>query len=548
MKFQRSWVPAFVVGVVSLASGGWLLQQSGDRAPGLYASARLLEEVHQLVADRYVDEMDPVELYRMAIDGMLNELGDPYTTFLDREEWEDLQLSTTGNYGGVGIRIDSKDGWITVVSVLPNTPAERTGLQVGDRLIEVEGESAENWSSMDAVQVIRGPQGSEVSLTIARVGVNQPLHFTIKRERIHVVAIKSFMLDDQVGFVRLETFSRDSREELKRAIDNLRSRGATSLVLDLRPNQGGLLDEGIAVSDLFLPRGARVVETASRLPDQNSDYSAPGDEFYPDLPVIVLVGPFSASAAEIVAGALQDHDRAVIAGRTTFGKGSVQTLYQLSGGNYLKITTAKWLTPSGRSIQKSRDRESQISEIIAESVSMDGSPVVTRESEPEREVYHTASGRKVFGGGGIVPDLVLLPDTLTTREQLLRSSILKEGSDIRNLAFDFVVKWASDHPELKRDFEIRPTMRDAFFSFISQEAGVEIDRRVYRDSQAYVDFLLEGRLAGKAFGETAQLKRQTRSDRQVQRALALLHEAHTPSELLALATVERESGIDDDSR
>ncbi|MFQ5679828.1 MAG: S41 family peptidase [Gemmatimonadota bacterium] len=550
MRFQGSWVPAVAVGVISLASGGWLLQQSAGPEPGAYASARLLEEVHHLVADRFVDEVEPAELYRMAIDGMLYELGDPYTTFLDRGEWADLQLSTTGNYAGIGVRIDSQDGWITIVSVLPNTPALRTGLATGDRIIEVEGESTENWTSTDAVKVIRGPKGTKVSLTIARIGVEKPLHFSITREAIHVVAIKSFMLDDRVGFVRLENFSKESRDELQHAIDGLRSRGASSLVLDLRTNPGGLLEEGIAVADLFLPRGAKVVETASRLPDQNYEYTAPGREVYPDLPVVVLVGPYSASASEIVAGALQDHDRAVIAGRPTFGKGSVQTLYGLSGGNYLKITTAKWLTPSGRSIQKPRDRQSQLSEIMAESVSMDGEPVATRIPESTGETFLTDGGRRVFGGGGITPDLFVMPDTLNSREQTLRSAVLHEGTDLRNLALRFSVRWWKDHPELKKTFQVNGTLREAFYGYLTGEGGVEIDRDLYRDSQGYVDLLLTWQLAGTAFGETAQLQRRVESDVQVGRALSLLHRARTPRELLTLATAAagEEGGLQEDSR
>ena len=193
MKFQRTWTPALVVAVVSLTAGGWLLQQSGGDQDSVYAKARLLDHVHRLVAERYVDQVDPAELYQMAIDGMLIELGDPYTVFLSEDDYQDLHLSTTGNYGGLGIRIDEQAGWITVVGVLPNTPAERRGLQTGDKIVEVEGESAEGWSADDAVSRLRGERGEPVTIKVGRLGLSEPLAFTIVREEIHVEAVNAFI-------------------------------------------------------------------------------------------------------------------------------------------------------------------------------------------------------------------------------------------------------------------------------------------------------------------------------------------------------------------
>ncbi len=537
MKPQRSWIPALVVAVISLASGGWLLQQSGQSGQGVVDKARLFEEVHRLVSDRYVDETHPADLYQMAIDGMLRELGDPYTSMLTPEEWENLQLSTTGNYGGLGIRIESKDGWITVVGVLPNTPAERRGLVTGDRIIEVEGESAEKWTTTRAVQVLRGPEGSEVTVTVARVGVDRPLRFTIARAAIHVDAVKSFMLDDRVGFVRVDQFSREARDELQEAIDGLLEQGARSVVLDLRQNPGGLLEEGIAMADLFLPRGAEVVATRSRLSDQNQVYRAPTGEVYPDLPLVILVNDYSASASEIVAGALQDHDRALIVGTPTFGKGSVQTLYGLSGGNHLKITTAKWYTPAGRSIQKEGQHGGNLSDVIAEAVSMDGEPISVAVDTTDREVFRTDRGRVVYGGGGITPDLIVTPDTLTTREQLFRSSVVKSGVSLADAAFQWAVEWSRDRADLPPDFQVTAAMRDAFYRHLTEQ-GADVERDLFDDSSNFVDVLLGREIANASFGEIGRLRHGLRRDLQVRRALALLHDADTPEALFALAQRE----------
>jgi carboxyl-terminal processing protease len=538
MKLERSWTTALIVGAISLTSGGWLLQQGVTSGESAYESSRLFEEVHHLLADRFVDELSPSELYQMAIDGLLREVGDPYTSFLDKDDWANLRLSTTGNYGGLGVRIEQQDEWITIVSVLPNTPAERQGLMTGDRIIGVEGESAQNWSSEKAVQVLRGPKGSPVNISIARAGVDRPLDFTIVRDRIHVQSVVAFMLDDSAGYVQLRSFSRESRDELKTAVDELLAAGAESLVLDLRANPGGLLEEGIAVADLFLPRGREVVSTKSRLADQNQTFVAPGAEIYEGLPLVVLVNAFSASASEIVAGALQDHDRALVIGNTTFGKGSVQTLYGLSGGNHLKITTAKWYTPTGRSIQRDYDDE-DLADHLAGAVSVGEEPMATAIDTTGREVFYTEAGRVVYGGGGITPDRIVMADTLNTAEQEFRRALLDSGVSTRNAAFQFSVQWATDHPELTRDFEITRAMRDAFYEQL-RELEVELERGQFDEAQGFVDWLLGRELANTSFGEVARQERQLRRDTQVGEALRLLAQAQTPEALLSLAATESE--------
>lgn len=531
MKADRSWTTALVVGAITLTSGGWLINQGG--AGGMVEGRQLLEEVHRLVSDRFVDEVAPDELYKMAIDGMLEKLGDPYTDFLDPRDWEDLRYSTTGNYGGLGVRIESKDGWITIVQVLPNSPAVREGLEVGDRIIEVEGESAEDWSQDKAVSVLRGERGEPVNITIARVGVDLPLSIEIVRDVIQVRQAQGFMLEDRIGFVALRGFSRQAQEELVESLDGLIEAGAQGLVLDLRRNPGGLLEEGIQVTDLFLERGAEVVETRSRVPDQNYTYNAPSRERYSDIPMVVLVDGLSASASEIVAGALQDHDRAVIIGTTTFGKGSVQTLYSLSGENYIKVTTARWYTPVGRSISRDFDRESALRSLAAGAVAISGEPVDAPEDEEEREAYQTDSGRTVYGGGGITPDLIVYRDTLTTDEQELRRLATRSGAIPRNVVFRWAVQYAQDH-DFNEGFGVTNAMRDEVWTKL-EEAGAEADRELFDRSQNYVDWLIADELAGAEFGEVPQLRSRAVRDAQVDQAIELLLAADTPEALLALA-------------
>ena len=275
MKVDRSWTTGVLVGAIALTTGGWLINQGAAAGGG--ESRRLLDDIHRLISTRFVDEIAPDELYRMAIDGMLENLGDPYTTFLEPRDSEDLRFTTTGNYGGLGVRIDVKDDWITVVQVLPNSPALREGLEVGDRIIEVEDESAEGWSVDKAVDTLRGERGAPVNITIARVGVDRPLAIRIVRDVIQVVQAQGFVLDDGIGYVTLRGFSRQAQEELVETVDRLVEDGAEGLILDLRRNPGGLLPEGIDVTDLFLERGKSVVETRSRLEEQNYLFRASTD-------------------------------------------------------------------------------------------------------------------------------------------------------------------------------------------------------------------------------------------------------------------------------
>ena len=531
MRAQRSWTTGVLVGAIALTTGGWLINQGG--ANGAVESRRLLEEIHRLLADRFVEEVSPDELYRMAIDGMLDNLGDPYTSVLEPRDSEDLRFTTTGNYGGLGVRIEPKDGWITVVQVLPNSPALREGLEVGDRIIEVEGESAEDWSVDRAVNTLRGERGDPVNITIARVGVTRPLAIRIVRDVIQVRQAQGFMLHDGIGYVVLRQFSRQAKEELVETLDRLVDGGAHGLILDLRRNPGGLLPEGIEVTDLFLDRGQEIVETRSRLADQNYTYRAPSGDRYTDVPLVVVVDGLSASASEIVAGALQDHDRAVIVGTTTFGKGSVQTLYRLSGNNGMKVTTARWYTPVGRSISKAFDRANALRELAASAVAISGEPVAAPSEPEEREEFLTDGGRTVYGGGGITPDLLVYRDTLSTTEQELRRLATGSGAIPRNIVFRWAVEYAQEH-DFDEGFTVTQAMRDEVWSELAA-AGAEVERELFDNAQTYVDWLIADELAGAEFGEVPQLKSRALRDAQVRMAVDLLREADSPENLLAVA-------------
>ncbi len=525
MKLKRSVVAPVVVALVALATGGWFLQRGMGDGQNVYSEARLFEEVLHHVADRFVEPEDPSKLYHMAIEGMLQELGDPHSVFMTPKEYEGLRVQTQGEYGGLGVQILKRDGWITVVAPLPGTPADRAGMQAGDAIIEVDGKSAKGWSEDDAIAHLRGPKGSPVDLKVKRVGVAEPIPFHIVREEIHVRSVPAaYVMPDGVGYVDLTVVAESSTDELQAAIDSLRARGMKGLVLDLRMNPGGLLDQAVLLGDLFLKKGELVSETRSRVAGQSQRYAASGADRYPGLPIVVLVNPYTASAAEILAGALQDHDRALVVGETTYGKGSVQTLFPLEGGNWLKLTTARWYTPSGRSIQKPYGigADDTLNEPLG--------PDSTR----ERPVYHTDSGRKVLGGGGIAPDLIVRPDTVTTVEREFLQALQQHGSEYGDARFAFAVSYANSHPGLKPGFQVTPEMLEEFYATL-QKRGVKVDRAVFEGASQWVARDLALVITRSKWGEEKYRERLNAEDEQVAAADELLRGATSPDALFAAA-------------
>jgi carboxyl-terminal processing protease len=526
MKIKRTLMAPLLVAVLAMASGGWFLQRGIGQERNIYANARLFEDVLRFVSANFVDSKQPEELYQMAIEGMLGELGDPHTSLMPARDYERLRMQTQGEYGGIGVQIDRRGGWITVIAPLPGTPGARAGLRAGDQIIEVNGESAREWDTDMAVSQLRGPKGSRVRITIARPGADQPMNIEIIREEIQIQAVPSaYMMDGNVGYVELVSFSENSTDELRRAVQRLRSEGARGIILDLRRNPGGLLEQGVSVSDLFLERGQVVVETKGRASNQNQRASARTADQFPGLPVVVLVEPSSASASEIVAGALQDHDRALVLGRTTYGKGSVQTLYPLSGQNWLKITTARWYTPVGRSIQKPYGIDAP------HPIEMDDTPVPT--DTTERPEYRTDGGRTVFGGGGIHPDLIVPPDTTTMAERTYRQATLR-SAEFRGAQTAFAVEALRTYTDLRPGFAVTPRMRDMYYRKL-RDSGVNIEREVFDAASGWVDQEIGYELTYSQWGEQAARQRINLTDKQVLTAAGLLRASTTPESLFTLA-------------
>ncbi|HET7875071.1 MAG TPA: S41 family peptidase [Methylomirabilota bacterium] len=335
--------------ILTLSLGGGVASK-GNETAATYENLRLFTEVLSIVQSQYVDEVPPKDIIYSAIKGTLRGL-DPHSSFLDPEMYREMQVETTGSFGGLGIEITLRDDVLTVVAPIEGTPAYRAGLQPGDRIIKIDGLTTKDMQLTDAVKRMRGKPGTKVTITIMREGWTEPRDVPITREQIRVQSVKAGDLEPGIEYIRLRQFQEQTANDLETTLEKFaKARKIQGLVLDLRNNPGGLLTSAVEVSEKFLESGRLVVYTEGRVRNQNMRFQANGKRAWSDFPMVVLVNQGSASASEIVAGALQDWGRAVVLGTQTFGKGSVQTIIPLSDGSGLRLTTAKYFTPKGRSI------------------------------------------------------------------------------------------------------------------------------------------------------------------------------------------------------
>lgn len=507
----------------ALVSGGWLLQR-GARIGAFTAheGAQLFDNVFRRVQDEYVDTVSDSALYRKSVDGMLYELSDPYSTFLPPDRFARLNETTTGNYAGLGLETDLRDGWLIVVAPLPGGPAERAGLQPGDRIIEIMGKQAKGWTIEEASKALRGKPGTAVTLKIERPGMTAPIELKLLRTTIHQSAVRrASMLADGVGYIDLKAFSDSTAKELNGAITNLLAHGMKTLIVDLRTNPGGLLNQGVRVSDLFLNPGQKIVSMRGRLPEANREYADSAKQRWPQLPLIVLVDGRSASAAEIVAGALQDHDRALIVGTPTYGKGSAQSVVSFGPEGGLKITTARWFTPVGRSITRRQPNEDD---------SDDPPP-------PKRERFHTDSGRVVYGGGGITPDIIAGDSTTPVPEGNFIRALGANAGHFRDAITDYALYLKATHGISSQDFVVTPAMRDEVWNRMKAR-GIDIPRSTFDEGEPLVSRLTGFDIARYVFGSEAEFRRRASVDKPLQKALELARGARTESELLRKASAQ----------
>ncbi len=529
-KKSKARLVAAVLVVVAVTAG---LTGVGGRAVAAMQSTltgiKKIIEVFNIVERYYVEDPDEEKMVKGAISGMLETL-DPHSVYIPKDAFKKVSERFEGYFYGIGIEYVIQNKVITIVSPIVGGPAERLGLRPGDQIIRINGESAYGLTEDEVMAKLRGPKGTKVTVTIRRPGVKDPFDVTITRDKIPIYSVTAaFMLDDSTGYIYLGRFSRTTADELESALNRLEGEGMRRLVLDLRLNSGGYLDQAVAVVDKFLEGGKRIVYTRGRIPAANEEFYSTDETTHPRFPLIVLVDHGSASASEIVAGALQDWDRALIVGERTFGKGLVQSQFRLRDGSAVRVTTARYYTPSGRLIQRSYEKG--FYEYYRQAYQDEG------QSGPDTtQVYLTASGRRVYGGGGIMPDVVVRSSRLTN----FTSDLVR-----KRLFLEFGSLYAGEHRDLHIDF---PTFREKFqvddgilaqFRDFVQSKGVKIDEEAWKKDERRIASFIKAEIARHLWDSEKYYMIRAEADTQLQEALKHFGEAARIAGIVARGTPGR---------
>jgi carboxyl-terminal processing protease len=498
-------------------------------AESTLSQLKVFTQVLQYVKSYYVEDVDSSELVNSAIRGMLQDL-DPHSNYVEPDAFARMNERNTGEYEGIGISFEMRDGWISVISAMEGGPSAHLGIRPGDRITQIEGQPAHGLTNDEVVSKLKGPKGTKVQISIARPGVDGDLQFTIVRDKIPILSVPySFMLDDgKTGYVYVIRFSATTSEELEAALKDLEAKGMERLILDLRNNSGGLLNQAIEVADKFIDGNQVLVYTKGRIEGSSQHYYSTDSVTHPRYPLIVLVNHGSASASEIVSGAIQDHDRGVVAGLTTFGKGLVQRQYMLDDGSALLLTVARYYTPSGRLIQRSyKDREAYLNHWDEEDAAQSDSLETIAEADTAgRPVYYTLNEhRPVRGGGGITPDIRIPspPDLSETESKLEQSRVY----------FEFAAEYAVKHPELAKmdmsaflkNYRVSDDVMNQFEAKAVATTVVKLTAEELKANRDYSRKALKRELAGNIWGQAARYRVHLSDDPVVAEAVRHFPEA-----------------------
>ncbi len=549
----------YTFGAVLLLAGVLLGLQLGSMVSGddTREALKKLENAFLIINERYVEEVDSAELAESALRGMLREL-DPHSVYINPERMRRVKEDFSGGFEGIGISYEFIDGpeeqdTVTVLSVIPGGPSEEIGLMSGDRIIAVDGQNAIGFETEDVQRTLKGPSGTKVEVTIRRLGYRELLEFTITRGRIPLWSVDAaYMVDEQTGYIKVNRFARTTYREFLEALKGLKAKGMKRLMLDLRNNAGGYMEMAVRMSDEFLGDEAEIVSQRGRTRDTNRAFKAHPHGNFEQGAVIVLVDGNSASASEIVAGALQDHDRALIVGRQTFGKGLVQQQFDLPDGSAMRVTISHFYTPSGRLIQtpyNSGDREDyyRLKQKLRDQTAMLSVQEIL-DQVPDSLKYTTDAGRTVIGGGGILPDFIVERDTASAFLRnvfaknldniFVRSWLDRDGEALR-------AQWGERSEAFIRDFDIDDEAFEAFLAFAGEQ-GVRIaetpeaqdDQEVFtraeiENDRPYLESRIKARLAVRLFDLKAWFPIMHEVDHTFKTAMGLWQEAEKLEQLSA---------------
>ena len=518
MKKLRKSSAALIIIVLFLFAIAMRLDLLALGSNNLVQIQRFMEVV-RVINELYFEEVDSKELVDSAINGMLEKL-DPHTVYLAKEQVQEVRERFEGEFEGIGIEFMVLDKIPTVVSPIAGSPSEQLGLRPGDQIVKIEGASTYGFTEDQVRQKLLGKKGTKVEVQIKRPTLGEPFDLTIIRDKIPIYSISSaFMIEPKTGYIRVGRFAKTTNDEFEKALEELDSQEMRRLILDLRGNSGGYLDQAVEMVDKFLESGKRIVYTRGRISSSNEDYYSTSESAYSKLPLIVLINHGSASASEIVAGAIQDWDRGLIVGETSFGKGLVQNQISLKEGAAIRVTIARYYSPSGRLIQRSY--ENGFLDYVRDGYD-DLDPNSQIDSTSTKPVFTTSSGRKVFGGGGITPDIKIKSEQLTVSTiKLIQSQTL----------FQFSSEYATNHPNLGRDFQIFKKEFDVGQSAVNnlfekvRQAKIDIDEAELKQDIDFIKRRMKSQIARHLWSSKEFYQMEVLQDEQVNHALKKFSEA-----------------------
>ena len=514
---RARWSGLIAILALSIVTGGWLLRRKAAPEGTVYQQARLFENVVASIHTHYIDSLGEGDLYQTAAKALVGSLHDPYAELLTRESYRQYQRQMSGTEVDVGLASEFGTG------------SARGAFAPGDLILSIDGKSTVGWSARRLEEALAGGTGTVVTVVVRPWGSNTPVTRRLTRTIVHVpAASKGILLGGGVGYIELRRISDGAATELRQAVDRLVGEGMTSLVLDLRGDPGGLINEGIRVASLFLQQGDTVAVSAGRSPEHSKTYLAGQGGGWEGLRLALLVNHGTASSAELIAGALQDHDRAVILGTPTFGKGVLQTTYPLGEEIAIKLTTARWYTPSGRTVQRPRP---------------DGEGAVgNRTPALAPRMFHSAAGRAIPDASGILPDLTVRGTPRSDAERALLAALKEDVSRFRSVLSDYAadLRKTPGAPKFE-SFRVSEEMRNHVYERL-QQIGLEVPRTTFENASGYVDEQLGYEITRELFGPAAEARRRAQSDRQMQTAVRLLRRAQTQDEAISIAAAERARG------
>ncbi|MCX6135531.1 MAG: S41 family peptidase [Ignavibacteriales bacterium] len=539
MKSKISLWTVVALMAVSLFAGMEIRQLvSGD---SVIDQADKFREVLSLTQKYYVKEVDAKKLTESAVEGLLDKL-DPHSVYIAPKAFEQVAEEYRGKFDGIGVTFTIRNDSILVVDTFGGGPSAKVGIQTNDRIVRIGDSSSVGWNNDQVKAHLRGPKGTKVKVGVHRPGTKELLDFEIIRDEIAITSVDiAMMVNDDIGYISVNKFSEQTAAEMEQALKRLKTQGMKRLILDLRSNPGGLLEQAFEMADLFLDGGTKetphkIVYTKARISEFDEVYFAKTGQSYENLPLIVLLGNYSASASEIVAGAIQDWDRGLIVGETSFGKGLVQRQWRLKDGSALRLTIARYYTPSGRLIQREyegKDKEEYQKEAFARKEKEGENLEHKAESDSSHPVFHTHAGRVVYGGGGITPDYVVKNAQLTA----LTQSILRRGlyeqyvtAHLDGKGLSIRSEYSKNWKKFRDSFTISDEMVTGFRSYLEAHE-LKVDEKEFQKDLTFTKTRLKATFARNFWGNEGWYPLMLQVDAQYQKALSLFPEAEKIAKL-----------------